>query len=145
MKTEKEITDLADKKIAAAECLLANGLYDDAYYIGGYAFELLLKAKICKTLCIPDFFEFDAAKASLKVKPEAQKPFKVHNYEQLIVLSGLYSEFSTAINDLSFKADWSVISSWDESFRYKSGSTQSDAASFLASLKNMIVWLKKQI
>lgn len=59
MKTETEIIYLSDKKLEAAEVLLKNDLVDDAYYLAGYSLELLLKAKICKSLLIPDFFDFE--------------------------------------------------------------------------------------
>ncbi|MBC7425012.1 MAG: HEPN domain-containing protein [Bacteroidia bacterium] len=59
MKTETEIICLSDKKLEAAEVLLKNDLVDDAYYLAGYSLELLLKAKICKSLLIPDFFDFE--------------------------------------------------------------------------------------
>ena len=154
MRTEAEIIDLSDKKFTVAEFLVANGFYDDAYYLGGYAFELRLKAKICKTLVIPDFFDFDnsksrklpVAKTKRTDKDNLYKPFKVHDYEQLLILSGLYTEFSEKIiTDLVFGADWSVISKWDESLRYSIGTNEADVKSFLQSIKNMIQWLQQYL
>ena len=154
MRTEAEIIDLSDKKFTVAEFLVANGFYDDAYYLGGYAFELRLKAKICKTLVIPDFFDFDnsksrklpVAKSKRTDKDNLYKPFKVHDYEQLLILSGLYTEFSEKIiTDLVFGADWSVISKWDESLRYSIGTNEADVKSFLQSIKNMIQWLQQYL
>ena len=154
MRTEAEIIDLSDKKLTVAEFLVANGFYDDAYYLGGYAFELRLKAKICKTLVIPDFFDFDnsksrklpVAKIKRADKDNLYKPFKVHDYEQLLILSGLYTEFSNKIiTDLVFGADWSVISKWDESLRYSTGTNEADVNSFLQSIKNMIQWLQQYL
>ncbi len=137
-----------------AEFLIQEGFYDDAYYLGGYAFELLLKAKICKTLLIPDFFDFDNSKSRRlpvsKVKrgekDNLYKPFKVHDYEQLLILSGLFTEFSDKIvTDLVFGADWSVISKWDENLRYSIGCTKTDVESFIQSIKNMVLWLRKYL
>ena len=154
MRTEVEIINLSDKKLTVAEFLLANGFYDDAYYLGGYAFELRLKAKICKTLVIPDFFDFEnsksrklpVAKTKRADKDNLYKPFKVHDYEQLLILSGLYTEFSNKITtDLVFGADWSVISKWDESLRYSTGTNKPDVDSFLQSIKNMILWLQQYL
>ncbi len=114
MRSEADIITLADNKLKIAEFLIQNEFYDDAYYLGVYAFELLLKAKICKTLLIPDFFDFDnsksrklpAARAKRTEKDNLYKPFKVHDYEQLLILSGLYTECSNKIiDDLGFKAD----------------------------------------
>ena len=150
MKTEAEIISLANDKLKVAEFLLLNGFYDDAYYLGGYAFELLLKAKICKTLAIPDFFDFDSsqsrklpvAKTRQGGKESLYRPFKVHDYEQLLILSGLYKEFENKIaTDLAFSADWSIVSKWDESLRYTTGSNQKDVQSFIHSIKNIMQWL----
>lgn len=154
MRTEAEIIALSDKKLAVAELLLANDFYDDAYYLGGYAFELRLKAKICKTLVIPDFFDFDNSKSrKLPInktkrtdKDNLYKPFKVHDYEQLLILSGLYTEFSDKIAiDLVFGADWSIISKWDESLRYSTGANKADVESFIQSIKNMTLWLQQYL
>lgn len=154
MRTEAEIISLSDKKFATAEFLAANGYFDDAYYLGGYAFELRLKAKICKTLVIPDFFDFDISKSrKLPVtktrrtdKDNLYKPFRVHDYEQLLILSGLYTTFSDKITtDLMFGADWSVISKWDENLRYSSGANKADVDSFIQSIKNMILWLQQYL
>ncbi len=154
MRTEAEIIALADNKLKISEFLAQNGYFDDAYYLGGYAFELLLKAKICKTLLIPDFFDFDnsrsrklpVSKAKRADKENLYKPFKVHDYEQLLILSGLYAEFSNKIvTDLVFGADWSVISKWDESLRYSTGSSKTDVESFIKSIKNMMLWLRQYL
>ncbi|RYE28973.1 MAG: hypothetical protein EOP42_15485 [Sphingobacteriaceae bacterium] len=154
MRTIVEIIALADKKLAVAEFLLLNSFYDDAYYLGGYAFELSLKAKICKTLMIADFFDFDnvrsrklpVTKLKRTDKDNLYKPFKVHDYEQLLILSGLYTEFSNKIiDDLAFKADWSIISNWDESFRYLTGANKADVELFIQAIKNMKLWLQQYL
>lgn len=154
MRTEAEIIALADNKIRVAKFLVQNGYFDDAYYLGGYAFELLLKARICKTLLIPDFFDFDNSRSrKLPVgkikradKENLYKPFKVHDYEQLLILSGLYAAFSDKIiTDLAFGADWSVISKWDENLRYATGNSKTDVASFIRSIENMMLWLKQYL
>ena len=144
MKTEAEIISLANDKLKVAEFLLQNDFYDDAYYLGGYGFELLLKGKICKTLAIADFFDFDNSKSrelpttktKRAEKESLYKPFKVHDYERLLILSGLYKEFETKIaTDLAFSADWSVASKWDENLRYVTGSNQQDVNPLLIQLK----------
>ena len=91
LRTETEIINLSDEKLRVAEFLLQNGFFDDAYYLGGYSFELCLKAKICKTLDIQDFFDFDNARSRRlptsrnKSKDNLYKSFKVHDYEQLLI------------------------------------------------------------
>ena len=105
-------------------------------------------------MVIPDFFDFDNSK-SRKLpghknrrtdKDNLYKPFKVHDYEQLLILSGLYTEFSNKIiSDREFGADWSVISKWDESLRYSTGVNKEDVRSFIESIKNMIKWLQQYL
>ncbi len=119
-----EIINLSDEKLRVAEFLLQNNFFDDAYYLSGYSFELCLKAKICKTLDIQDFFDFDNARnrklptSRNKSKDNSYKSFKVHDYEQSLILSSLYTVFAEKITtDLEFEADWSVVSKWDESLR----------------------------
>ena len=41
-------------RMQESEFLFINGYFDAAYYMGGYVFEYLLKARICKTLGIED-------------------------------------------------------------------------------------------
>ena len=152
MRTETEIINLSDEKLRVAEFLLQNNFFDDAYYLGGYSFELCLKAKICKTLDIQDFFDFDNARnrklptSQNKSKDNLYKSFKVHDYEQLLILSGLYTVFAEKITtDLEFEADWSIVSKWDESLRYSNGANGIDVKSFIESIKNIITWLKQYL
>lgn len=144
MKTKEDIIALSDSKLAASEHLLNGGFVDDSYYLAGYSFELLLKAKICMTLAIPDLFDFDnPSKRTLSASRDMYKQFKVHDYEQLLILSGLYSEFSSKIStDSQFVKDWSIISLWNESLRYCTGCSDTDAAQFIKSIKNMMSWLR---
>src|SRR5688572_6605240 len=108
-------------------------MYDEAFYIGGYAIELLLKAKVCKTLLIPDFFVFDTSKA----KAETYKPYKSHEYSQLILLSGLYQELQNILADPMFKSHWSIVCTWEEGSRYTLGQTRKDAQIFITSLQEI--------
>lgn len=154
MKSGAEIIELSNSKIEVADLLFENGFFSDAYYIGGYAFELCLKAKICKTLLIPDFFDFESSKNRKLNVSKARKfdidnlyrPFKVHDYQQLLILSGLYTEFSNKlIADLDFNSDWSIISKWDESLRYTLEANKEDVGSFIQSLKKMLQWLQQYL
>ena len=133
--------------------MLQNCYYDDAYYLGGYAFELLLKARICKNLLIPDFFDFESSKKrrlpgnkNKGDKKNLYKPFKVHDYEQLIILCGLYTEFYFKVeNDPVFESDWWVIMNWNEGVRYSKNRQQKEVASFISSIKNMVKWLQQHL
>jgi HEPN domain-containing protein len=130
---------MAQQKLKEAECLLNNNFFDGAYYLGGYAVELLLKAKVCKTLGIDDFFAFK------KFKKELYKPYKVHDYEELLILSGLYSEFLDAQKDVNFKTHWSIVGTWNENARYLMGKSSNDAQDFLNSLSEIVKWIEKHL
>ncbi len=80
MNCQAGIEKLADIKLQEAECLLTNSFPDGSYYLGGYAVELLLKAKVCKTLGIDNFFE----ESSLKRLRHPQT-FKNHDLGQPVI------------------------------------------------------------
>lgn len=52
MQSQSNIEVLAYAKLEDAQILLLNERFDSAYYLAGYAIELLLKARVCKTLGI---------------------------------------------------------------------------------------------
>ena len=72
---------------------------------------MLLKAAVCNTLGVDDFFKFD------KAKKELYKAYKAHNSEELILLSGIYSQFVEAKTKIEFHSHWSVFSEWNEEVR----------------------------
>ena len=139
MESQADILRMAYQKLEEAECLIGFGFFDGAYYLGGYAVELLLKAKVCKTLGIDDFFAFD------RFKREFYKPYKVHDYKELMVLSGLYSEFEKSKTDYVFSAHWDIVYTWNESARYALGKSNEDAQNFLTSLNEIVKWIEKYL
>jgi hypothetical protein len=126
---------------------IANGFNDGAYYLAGYEIELLLKAKICKTLDIEDFFDFGSpGKTRIKNEQSVARPYKVHDLEQLIVLSGLFKIFSAEIaTNPVFSAHWSIVSTWQESSRYTFGRSGTDAKDFITSIKEIASWIQKHL
>ena len=101
MKNIQVIVSLSDNKVSEAECLFLNGFYDSAYYMAGYAVELLLKARISKTLNIDNFYDFGNRDKFFN-EENILKPYIVHNFEQLFVLSGIYKEYALISNDAEF-------------------------------------------
>lgn len=140
MKGQSDIEDLALLKLQEAECLLANKFFDGAYYLAGYVVELLLKAKICKTVDVSDFFLFNKSK-----NQEVYKPYKSHDYEQLLLLSGLYSKFKTQIKDPNFRYHWSLVKEWSEGSRYVTGKTQVYVEDFTNSIKEFSLWIQEHL
>jgi HEPN domain-containing protein len=149
MKCQADIEALAHEKLQDAECLLNNNRYDGAYYLAGYAVELLLKAKVCKTIGIQDFFDFSnpkKTKLSVKNPDILYKPYKVHDPAQLLILSGIYSEFQDdSSKDVNLKKHWSIVSKWDENSRYLTGITDIDVKNFIISIKEIMQWIQKYL
>jgi hypothetical protein len=69
----------------------------------------------------------------------------VQDYEDLLILSGLYSEFNTTQSDVTFKGHWYVIRNWDEGARYLTGRSSKDVGSFLTSIREIVKWIKKYL
>lgn len=147
MQTQSDIEALAYAKLHDAELLLANERFDSAYYLAGYAVELLLKARVCKTLGIPDFFDFDSpAKKKLKNEREITRPFKSHDLLQLLFLSGIYNEFQTELeNNQFFELHWWSVVKWNENARYSAGFGSGYVKDFVTSVKEIIVWIQKRL
>lgn len=139
-----EIKQLAWQKLHDAEILLESGRPDSAYYTAGYTVELLLKARICKTLKIDGFFNFEEPSEKLLSK-EAYRPFKVHDVGQLMVLSGIYSEFEVERQDPSIENHWSLVKEWKEDSRYSTGKGELDVKDFLNAVKSIGTWIEKHL
>lgn len=117
------------------------------YYLAGYAIELLLKARVCKTLGIPDFFDFNNCERN-KLKNECviTKPFRVHDFEQLLILSGIYSEYQKEIEtNQIFRTHWSLVSEWNENSRYLTGINPDRVKKFITSVKEFLKWIQKHL
>ncbi len=135
------IVSLSDNKISEAECLFINGFYDSVYNMAGYSVELLLKARISKTLNIDNFFDFGNRDKFIN-EDSILKPYKVHNYEQLFVLSGIYNEYVQILNDAEFFYNWSTIRKWKEDVRYLSGKNEQTVSDFINCVKYFSTWIK---
>lgn len=127
MITLNELETIAQARLLDAEALLGAGRYDGAIYIGGYAIELSLKARICKTLGWADFPD----------SSQNYRSFRVHDLDVLLHLSGIENEIKQ--NHLY---DWSKVAAWDSESRYKTSSaSQSNATTMLNSVKRLMTVL----
>ena len=98
-----------------AELLHANQRYDGAVYLCGYAVEIALKARICRTL---KWTTFPAASGT-----ERFKSFLIHNLETLLLFSGVEGKIKPAL-----AAEWSTVKDWNPEQRYSPVGTQSRSA-----------------
>jgi hypothetical protein len=147
MQTQSDIEVLAYAKLQDAEILLASERFDSAYYLAGYAVELLLKARVCKTLGIPDFFDFDGStKKKVKNEREVTRPFRSHDLVQLFFLSGIYNDFQKELEDNQlFELHWWSVVKWSEDARYLKGFSSGYVKDFVTSVKEIMVWIQRHL
>jgi HEPN domain len=107
--TVRQLREIARERIKDAEALFRAERYEGAMYICGYAVEIALKARICKTLHWPDFPQTDK---EFKQNPKYNL-FKTHLLKLLLSYSGREDQIRNR-----FTAEWSLVDSWDPQSRY---------------------------
>ena len=110
MLTIKQLREIAKERIKDAEALFRAERYEGAMYICGYAVEIALKARICKTLRWPSFPQTDSEFGG---KNRKYTPFKIHSLNLLLSYSGLEGKIRNR-----FIVQWSLVDSWDPQSRY---------------------------
>jgi HEPN domain-containing protein len=123
-----ELELLSQARLADAEALLAAGRFDGATYLCGYAVEIALKARICRTLNWEGFPETGSEFANFK-------SFRTHDLDVLLRLSGL----EATIKENHFPL-WNAVVIWDPESRYRAiGSvTQSAAEEMVKAAKPLL-------
>lgn len=128
---------LALERLRDAECLIANGHAGGAYYLGGYAIELALKAVVCKKLDV-EIFDKEV------VPRHIAKSFMIHDLSDLLILSGLSNDLENACTEnYVFQVSWTRIAIWSEQRRYEMGCSAAKAEVFVISLKIVMQWLQQ--
>lgn len=98
---------IAEARLEDARVLLENDRLDSAVYLGGYAVELALKARICVTLNWTGFPETRGEFGDYS-------SFKTHRLDVLLRLSSQEERIKT-----EHVSEWSAVASWDPEVRYK--------------------------
>ena len=120
MITRLDLTKIARARLRDAEVLYRSRRYDGAIYLCGYAVEIALKARICKTLSWPGY-------PSTGGEFQNYQSFRTHNLDVLLRLSGVEEKVKTTL-----MTEWSVVAAWDPEARYKPiGSTTRQAAELM--------------
>jgi len=88
MFTGKEWRKLTYKKIKTIKRLIKDEEWEVAAYLMGYVLECALKAASCKALNLPGY-------PPVKFRGGGASGFKTHEFEQLLVVSGLTDIFGT--------------------------------------------------
>ena len=125
MISAKDLTKLAKGRLQDAEVLYRGDRYDGAVYLCGYAVELALKARICKTLKWSEFPDDNSKYRSLRT----------HDLHVLLHLSGIEAEVAA-----QFKAEWSIVMEWNAVLRYRKLGTATDveAGEMIGAAKNLL-------
>jgi len=87
MITRSDLTKIARARLRDAEVLYRSQRYDGAIYLCGYAVEIALKAKICKTLSWLGY-------PSTGGEFQNYQSFRTHNLHVLLRLSGVEEKYN---------------------------------------------------
>ena len=120
MIARSDLTKIARARLRDAEILYRSRRYDGAIYLCGYAVEIALKARICKTLSWPEY-------PSTRGEFQHYQSFRTHNLHVLLRLSGIEERIKTTLI-----TEWSAVAAWDPEARYKPiGSATRQAAELM--------------
>lgn len=111
-----------------AEVLSHAGRYDGAIYLCGYAVEMALKARICRTL---GWLGYPATSGEFQY----YRSFQTHNLDVLLHLTGIEERMKR-----QWLAEWSAVATWDPEVRYKpiGNATQQDAARMIDAAERLM-------
>ena len=130
MISRKDLRAKARSYLRDAEALLRAKRFDGAYYICGYAVELALKARICRTLKWPGFPETSGEFRDLQ-------SFRTHNLDLLLKLSGIEDRVTT-----SCRREWTEVIGWDPQKRYRMlGLSATEASKMITSVEKVLEFL----
>ncbi len=120
-----DLDKISGARLEDAKILLSAHRFDGAVYMCGYAIEVALKARVCRTLGWTDF-------------PMSQKEFqglmtfKTHDLDMLLRLSGQ----ETNIKQNHF-INWNSVALWNPEARYRpiGSATQADAETIIRAVE----------
>lgn len=127
-----DLRKIARARLKDAEVLRESKRFDGAVYLCGYAVEIALKARICRTLKWPGY-------PSTNSEFERYRSFRTHDLDDLLHLSGREAKIKAA-----HFAEWSVVTTWDPNTRYRviGTATAQDADDMLESTKMLMEALR---
>ena len=103
----------AREYLRAAKLLRTRSSYDAAVYLCGYAVEIALKARICKTLKWTDGFPESASEFRLKAN------LKTHDLEALLSFTAIQDKIKP-----TYLRAWSLVNEWTPEQRYNPRGTK---------------------
>src|SRR5436309_15767102 len=126
-----DLDSIARARIEDAKTLLVADRFDGATYLCGYAVEVALKARICRTLNWPEF-------PSTGGEFQAYRSFQTHELDVLLRLSG--QEARVKQNHFAL---WNTVAAWKVESRYNVVGTaeQPDATTMIHAAEELLVVL----
>jgi hypothetical protein len=106
MISTKDLKGIARARLRDAQALLRAKRFDGAFYLCGYAVELALKARICRTLKWAGFPE-----SGSEIK--GMQSIRTHDLDLLLRFSGVGARVKA-----KHPAEWSVVLRWSPERRY---------------------------
>ena len=127
MITRSDLTKTARAHLRDAGIRYRRGSYDGASYLCGYAVEIALKARICRTLRWSGF-------PSTPGEFQNVKSVQTHNFEALL-FTGLENRIKVVQYD-----DWVIVKKWTPEHRYNPVGTQTntDAADIIVASRTLL-------
>lgn len=107
MITRSDLRKTAREYLQSAELLRDNRKYDVAVYLCGYALEIALKERICRTLKWRGYPATSGEFSNFR-------SFQTHNLEVLLDLSAIEDRIIAVLG-----ADWEIVAEWNPEQRYK--------------------------
>jgi hypothetical protein len=123
-----DLKSVSKGRLLDAQVLQKAGRFDGSVYMCGYAVEVELKTRACRTLKWLGFPE-------TKKEFEALQSFKTHNLEILLRLSGAEGKIRS-----KFLAEWSIVMDWNPESRYRKMGTATNqgAIDMIAAAKRLL-------
>lgn len=124
-----DLDSLAQERLEDAQALFAAGRYAGAHYMCGYAMEMKLKSRMCKT---HEWTEYPP-----QAGDRLAQALKTHKLSELLLFTGLRTTMLT-----EHGSDWSTVVVWDPEQRYEPAPfTEQEARTMIAAAKALMAVL----
>jgi len=133
-----DLQEISGIRVREAKALLEDGHFAGAYYLAGYSIECAIKACIAKQIKRYEFPDRNLANDAWS-----------HNLGNLMKIAGLGIELQASVKtNKNLELNWAVVKDWNESSRYETGITESQASDLCAACfmrgVGILSWVKKR-
>ena len=134
--TRRDFQRLADLRAREAGVLARSRNQQGAFYLGGYAIECALKARIAR----------ETRRHEFPPKKSFVRAVYSHDLENLLKLAGLQDQLEKDMKaNPGLAANWGVVKSWKEESRYvTSGLKGKDFFDAIVGPDGVLPWIKQR-